>query len=84
MDVPSNTESEEEKYESTGQEFDRDLLSPRASEMCKDSKVVWMAKTNGKYLTLSHQISNYIQQHNNSNTNTHHHNDELMIKLISK
>lgn len=47
IDTPSNTESDEEKYESTGQMFDRDLLSPRAREMCKDSKVVWMAKANG-------------------------------------
>ena len=50
IDTPSNTDSDEEKYESTGQMFDRDLLSPRAREMCKDSKVVWMAKANGKYV----------------------------------
>ena len=47
MEVPSDAESEEQHYESTGQAFDRELLSPRAKEMCKDSNVFWMAKSNG-------------------------------------
>ena len=43
-----DTEEKEVKFESTGQIFDRDLLSPRAKMMCKDSKVVWMAEKRGK------------------------------------
>lgn len=48
IDVPSNLESNEVTYYSSGQQVDRDDLSPRAREMCKDSKVVWMAKTAGE------------------------------------
>ena len=48
--MPSNTETEEIEYVSTGQGLPRDLLSPRAREMCKDSKVIWMAKRTGKDL----------------------------------
>lgn len=48
MEVPKDAESEEQHYETTGQVFDRDQLSPRAKEMCKDSKVFWMAKSSGE------------------------------------
>ena len=44
------------KYESTGQIFDRDLLSPRAKEMCKDSKVVWMTEKRGKKKIIEKMI----------------------------
>ena len=47
MEVPSDVKSEEQHYESIGQEFDRGQLSPRAREMCKNSKVFWMAKSSG-------------------------------------
>ena len=47
MEVPSDEESEELHYKTTRQVFDRDQLSPRAKEMCKDSKVFWMVKSTG-------------------------------------
>ena len=48
MEVPADVESEEQHYETNGQVFDRDQLSPRAREMCKDSKVFWMTKSTGE------------------------------------
>ena len=48
VDVEGDTEDKVVKFESTGQIFDRYLLSPRTMEMCKDSKVVWMAEKRGK------------------------------------
>ena len=41
-------ETEELEFESTGKEVPRNLLSPKAREMFKDSKVIWMAKRKGK------------------------------------
>ena len=58
--MPSNTETEEVEYESTGQELPRDMLSPRAKEMCKDSKVIWMAKRTGKVREWNVQVEGSI------------------------
>ena len=47
MEVPERPGSEELQFESTMQEFDRTLLSPRAQEMCENSDVVWMTTSKG-------------------------------------